>query len=266
MLALIKGNFIMSKCKAGFVGALMLMLTGSSAGAADLFDDDFRGSMKDMGTYEETSTRGWYLRGDLGYGYNSDPTATDSNGGIFAGEDLDDSFVIGGGIGYNLTRGLRMDFTLDYRNDADLYAVFPASPTTPLTGELSTLVGMANLYYDFDMGHRITPYVGVGIGFASHTMDAGKLVSGADLVDYNGKTDTNFAWALMAGVDVDLRSNWKLDIGYRYLNMGEHSSVDVTTGTKTFDVDDIESHEFRVGLRYQLGCLRGCTPDYVSYK
>ena len=253
--------------KMGLVSTLMLALVGGSASAADLYDGDYRGSIKDD-SYLEVSDhqRGWYLRGDLGYGFNTNPDLSDSNGAKFDGDDLDDSFSFGGGIGYNLMRGFRMDVTLDYRNDADMYGFFQASPQTPLTGELSSLVGLMNFYYDLDLGHRITPYIGVGIGFASHTVDAGKLTSPTDVVDFGGETETEFAWALMAGVDIDLRANWKLDIGYRYLNMGDYSALDVTTGTKNFIVDDIESHEIRVGLRYQLGCLRDCEPSYESYK
>lgn len=242
--------------RVGLIGTLMLMWSVSSAGAADLYDD-YRGSMKDE-VFEEAPQERWYLRGDLGYVNYSEPDLTDSNLGKFFGDDLDDTWSIGGGIGYHLMRGIRMDLTIEYRADADLYGVFPASPTTPLTGELSSWVGLANFYYDFDMGHRITPYVGVGLGFASHKMDAGKLVSGADLVDFSGKTETEFAWALMAGVDIDLRSQWKLDIGYRYMDLGDVKYLDATTGTKTFNVDDLESHEIRVGLRYSFGCWRDC--------
>lgn len=255
----------MSKYKAGMIGALMLVLTGTSAGAADF--EDYRGSLKDDGYYDmPVENSGWYVRGDFGYGFNSDPTITDDQASFFVGESLDDNVSFGGGIGYNIMRGFRVDLTLDYRADADLYAYYPASPASPLTGELSSWVGLANFYYDFDMGHRITPYVGVGLGFAAHTMDAGKNIGAGDFTDFSGKTETEFAWALMAGVDIDLRSNWKLDIGYRYLDLGDVSYTDATSGTKTFIIDDLESHEIRVGLRYQFGCLRDCGPSYEPMK
>ncbi len=250
----------MSKCKVSFIGALMLVLTGTAAGAADL-GDDYRGSLKDDDYMEVSDNkRGWYLRGDIGGSFNDDYTMTDSNAAKFILEDIDDKFVFGGGIGYNLMRGFRVDFTLDYRGDTDVFAQLDSGtvPTNQFTGELSSLVGLANFYYDLDMGHRITPYVGVGIGFASLSMD------GEDSDD----SDTNFAWALMAGVDIDLRANWKLDIGYRYLNMGDGKFDDSKIPGRQFEVEDLEAHEIRVGLRYQLGCLRDCTPtpSYESYK
>ncbi|MBO6549819.1 MAG: porin family protein [Rhizobiales bacterium] len=248
----------MSKCKVGFIGALMLVLTGTTAGAADL-GGDYRGSLKDDDYYEVSeNTRGWYLRGDIGGTFYDDFTMTDSNAAKFILEDIDDNFMFGGGIGYNLMRGFRVDFTLDYRADADVFAQLDSGtvPDNQFTGDLSALVGLANFYYDLDMGHRITPYVGVGVGFAALSMD------GPDSDD----SDTTFAWALMAGVDIDLRSNWKLDIGYRYLNLGDGKFDDSKIPGRKFELEDLEAHEIRVGLRYQLGCLRDCTPSYESYK
>ena len=248
----------MSICKASLVGALMLVLTGTTAGAAD-FDDDYRGSLKDDPYLEvDDHQRGWYLRGDIGGSFFDDYTMTHSNAAKFILEDINDSFNFGGGIGYNLMRGFRIDFTLDYRADTDLFAQLDSGtvPTNQFTGEMSSLVGLANVYYDLDMGHRITPYIGVGIGFAALSMDG----------DDSDDSDATFAWAIMAGVDIDLRANWKLDVGYRYLNMGDASFDDRKTPGRSFEVEDLEAHEFRVGLRYQLGCLRNCETSYESYK
>jgi len=104
----------------------------------------------------------------------------------------------------------------------------------------------------------VTPYAGVGIGFAHHD------ISGDD----SGDDDTTFAWALMAGVDIDLRDRWKLDIGYRYLNMGDVEFLDEKTGGKDFIIEDYDAHEIRVGLRYSFSCLRSCetTHDYEPMK
>lgn len=254
----------MKLIKMGLVSALMLAMSAGSAIAGGDIYGDYRGSIKDE-VYADSGHR-WYLRGDIGYGYNSDPEIIDEVAAYFVGEDLDDTWSIGGGIGYYLTRGFRMDVTLDYRFDSDLYAYYPASPALPLTGELSSLVGLVNFYYELDMGHRITPYVGVGIGFARHEMDAGKQINGVDPVDFDGDSETEFAWALMAGVDIDLREGWKLDVGYRYLDMGSVKYTDATTGTKVYDIDDLESHEFRVGLRYSFSCWRSCEPSYEPMK
>ena len=50
----------------------------------------------------------------------------------------------------------------------------------------------------------------------------------------------NFAFALMAGVSIDVYAHTKLDIGYRYLNLGQ------VLGTT------LQYHEARLGLRYMI--------------
>ena len=245
--------------KMGLVSTLMLALVGGSASAADLYDRDYRGSIKDDMGYMDDSSHRWYWRGDIGFGFNSDPSFTDSNAAKFILDDADENWSIGGGLGIYIMRGFRMDATLDYRMDTDLFSQLDSGtvPTNQFTGELDTLVGLVNFYYDLDLGHRITPYVGVGVGFAHHSIDG----------DDTDDEDTSFAWALMAGVDIDLRDRWKLDIGYRYLDMGDGSFGDRKTPGRKFEIDDIESHELRVGLRYSFSCWRSCESDeYVSYK
>lgn len=245
--------------KLGLASALMLVMTGTSAVAADLLDRDYRGSMKDadMGYMPEAENK-WYVRGDVGMGFNDEPEYTDSNAAKFINQDADDNWSIGGGIGYYLTRGFRADITLDYRMGTDLASQLDSStpPDNIFTGDLDSLVGMANFYYDLDMGHRITPYVGVGLGFAYHD------ISGDDSTD----DDTTFVWAVMAGLDIDLRDSWKLDVGYRYLDMGNAKFADRKTPGRSFLLDDLQSHELRVGLRYSFSCWRSCEQDYMPMK
>jgi opacity protein-like surface antigen len=64
-------------------------------------------------------------------------------------------------------------------------------------------------------------------------------------------TRTGLAWALMAGVGVQVGHGGVLDLGYRYVNLGEAATKldQFRIGTK---IKDIEAHEFRVGLRWHL--------------
>ena len=251
--------------KFGFAGALVMLMAGNSAMAADLYDQGYRGSLKDDGYSDVGSERQWYVRLDLGYGFNQKPDLEDDNGVAIVTDDIDDNVVFGGGIGYHFMRGFRGDLTIDHRFDADVSGYYPAAgPANMATADINSWVGLANFYYDLDMGHRITPYVGVGIGFAHHNVEG---------VDFNDSDDTNFAWALMAGAAIDLKDSWKLDIGYRYLNMGD-MNVAITPAAKAtkyptanyIKVDDLESHEIRVGLRYSFGCWRDCDASYDEYK
>ena len=56
------------------------------------------------------------------------------------------------------------------------------------------------------------------------------------------KTQFNFAFAVMAGIAIDISKNAKLDLGYRYLNMGKWGN------SKTAAT----SHDFRMGFRYAI--------------
>jgi opacity protein-like surface antigen len=56
---------------------------------------------------------------------------------------------------------------------------------------------------------------------------------------------------LMAGAAIDITSGLKLDLGYRYVNLGEaRTRLDqFGVGTK---LKAIDSHEVRVGVRYMI--------------
>lgn len=121
---------------------------------------------------------------------------------------------------------------------------------------------LVNGYVDLGTWYRVTPYVGAGIGLSfGHYQQSSTYIqannspymaSFADPkfmttftfnYDRSGSgTYYNFAYALMAGVAIDIYDHTKLDVGYRYLNVG---SVPTLGGKLSFN-------EFRVGLRYMI--------------
>jgi opacity protein-like surface antigen len=151
-------------------------------------------------------------------------------------------------------------------------------------------VGLLNAYIDLGNWSGITPYVGAGAGVASmNTMGnlnyyttATGASYGADLTAGGGfpllwinpangaavspqpniafarqnwdrtiKSHTyRFAWALMGGVAIDVSQNAKIDVGYRYLNMGAYKVYDGTTGQEA--EHKATAHEVRVGFRYMI--------------
>jgi len=91
-----------------------------------------------------------------------------------------------------------------------------------LKGNLRTITGMANIYYDFDrFTWFVTPYVGIGLGYANTRMKHHRFQAAA----FNGN-DKGFAWQAIAGLTVPLiRSpcpplyrHIDLVIEYRYLD------------------------------------------------
>ncbi|MGL5137131.1 MAG: outer membrane protein, partial [Beijerinckiaceae bacterium] len=107
------------------------------------------------------------------------------------------------------------------------------------TGRINTNLFMANGYVDLGTWNGLTPYLGVGVGVANHRVEgltdqgtannyaggALTFTSVATPVNYAEKSQTNLAWALMAGVAYDVSQSLKLELGYRYLNMGDIKGI-----------------------------------------
>lgn len=199
--------------------------------------------------------------------------------------------IIGGGVGYQFNSFFRADVTGEYRFGGHYHATegYAAQPIqgafypnynssgqvsgyTPAyysggadyySGNISNGVVLVNGYVDIGTWYRITPYVGAGVGVAFNHMSG--------LTDYNvsyfgqpsgsseGHTNTQLAYAFMAGFAYDLTPHLKLDFGYRYLNMGRISSGEINCygGTPVCGDDSrevqhyrLDSHDIRLGLRY----------------
>lgn len=237
----------------------------------------------------QPAERAFYVRGDFGYAFNkiggfSQPEVLD-NGGSFVSSDVGHAPYIGAGIGWRFTNWLRFDLTGEYRFSADATAQDylqtnlhgpdgQLTASTKYSGEFTSIVGLANVYFDLPEWHGITPYVGGGIGFARNTFSDFATSSHGTFLDFstsklttqdttgfaNDKSEISFAWALMAGLSIDVSSRAKLDLGYRYVNLGgkiaiSSNIINCVCGTVASPLtgDDLESHEIRVGLRFELG-------------
>jgi opacity protein-like surface antigen len=233
---------------------------------------------------------GWYLRGDIGVGMQDfksfDFNQTNAaSGALWPADwridqkDIKNTFFIGGGIGYQFNSWLRADVTGEYRADikfkaAGSYTNFP-NPTLGRAydlydGDHSASVFLANAYVDLGTWWCLTPFVGAGAGFAYHKISALSDVGinadglGASAFGYapNDHTQWNFAWALHAGVAYNVSQNFKMELAYRYLNMGSVDTSEVlcgATGCGTgagprayYTLRDMTSHDFKLGFRWLL--------------
>jgi opacity protein-like surface antigen len=149
---------------------------------------------------------------------------------------------------------------------------------------------MLNSFVDLGTWGGITPYVGAGVGVAALTTKgslqyyktsdgsaysadltpigtfphiwldgAGNQISPQPAVSYAKQdwtkrlkqTSYNFAWALMAGVGIDLTPRAKLDIGYRFANLGKYTSL-VSPVTGQTVTTTLRTQEVHVGMRYLI--------------
>lgn len=200
-----------------------------------------------------------YWRLEVGYSKPNDAEFKDNNfdeaGNILADpnfqqatlNNIEGSPIVGGGVGYRFTSGLRGDVTLAYRpfyslNDRTFEATYSADITS------TTL--MVNGYYDFTAG-GVRPYIGVGIGWARNETDG--LIQNFGLGfsnTFSGATREDTAVALMAGVGIPF-PGWTLDIGYRYIDLGKFETGTIAAfGITSGHTGKLTAHELTLGARF----------------
>lgn len=269
-------------------------LGASAAAAADLAYP--QPLPQDPPILKGTITSGFYLRGDIGVGsqgyddldvtLNGAPVIAAAGVTSFGTIRGDRNFAAfaGVGIGYQFNNWLRFDLTGEYRgasfNGQDELSYnfgVQTNQSNIYRADIATFVGLVNAYVDLGTWNCLTPYLGVGIGFANHSInglsDNGiNQAVGAPFANvsyaYGASADkTDFAWALMAGVSYDVTSNLKLDIGYRYLNMGDGPTVGLrgangllANPSSAVRFKGIDSHDIRIGMRWNFSDPSCCGP------
>lgn len=222
----------------------------------------------------------WYLKGFFGFSNQQADNFTNdiiaANPGVFTivTHEFDSAPFVGGGIGYEHSERFRFDLTGEYRGRSNFKgldyftncALGIGTCTNEYMGHKSEWLFLANAYWDVGTFRGITPYLGAGIGVVNvnldNMMDINQIAGAIHWA--NDGSEWNFAWALHAGVGIDVSDSLTFDIGYRYVNMG-----DGTTGVFTsFDpsvtspgpltIEDIDSHDVMVGLRWRWDETDAC--------
>lgn len=226
---------------------------------------------------------GWYLRGDVGVGASElDTVAAYSAVGVnppfhARNVDLTSQAFAGAGVGYQFNGWFRADVTGEYRGGGRIGFHERLHTTVPgvvgvnaYDGNFSSVVVMANGYFDLGTWCGITPYIGGGVGSAFNTVsgfsDTGHGAFAGGYGAAKSRDTTSLAWALQAGVSYDITPNFKVDVGYRYLNMGTAKTGKVECINNgcatpfTYAMKDIASHDVKIGLRYMLGAAAAPMP------
>ena len=217
---------------------------------------------------------GWYLRGDIGFNnqrvrrlnnvLDANNTSSVQNLGF------NTAGIFGLGVGYRVNNWFRADVTGEYRGNSQFYGTdqitFPGGVgTDTYHATKNEWVVLANAYVDLGTWWCLTPYIGAGIGGARVNIIGfrddgfnnvgGLSVSTAYAAD---ASKFNFAWALHAGITYKVTQSMSIDLGYRYLDMGNG----MTGATRAFDnsfvnggpftFNHISSHDLKLGVRWML--------------
>ncbi len=225
-----------------------------------------------------------YFRADVGYSWSRDPSAQwvgNSAGTNVASAHLDNGSFGEAGLGCGMgSRGFRADMMLGMRQTKAFHGdvnvqpfaggVPVGAPIDPLMKtEIKTYTMMFNAYHDLGKMGGFVPYVGAGLGWAYHKMGEVTIDDPSTPNRILPEDKLSFAWALMAGVGYQISDRAILDVGYRYIDLGlargSHGD-NVLAFNPRLEIDDMRSHEFKVGLRYHFGSDCCGQPAYAAMK
>ena len=183
------------------------------------------------------ATEGWYGRVDAGYSFEGQIDYE----GIEA--EMENDWVEDLGLGYAFQNGFRLEGEIAHRfnqTTVDL-GIFGVGE-----GDTHAWSAMVNVYYDFNHGGAVQPYVGLGVGAARLNTNQEFFLAFID------DQSTAFAYQGAVGIAFAVSDQLSLDVGYRYFAT-EGAELDGIGIAGPFTVEaDYEHQAITVGLRYQF--------------
>jgi opacity protein-like surface antigen len=240
---------MMIQGRALIIGTVAALVGSAAAHAAD--------PPRSWPVYERPAPRyvemasGWYVRGDFGYRFNEMQSV--EGGQPVTSFNYPDSLGVTAGGGYKY-QWFRFDATVDYAPRVTARAATTAATAQPqYTTKIDALSLLANFYIDMGTWYGFTPYVGAGVGVTYLRSRDYEDTAIAPIAGAPSSGRTNFSWAAMGGVSYQIDARWLVDVGYRYLSMGDlptsagtNNPLDHTTWKR------LSAQEIRIGLRFLL--------------
>lgn len=186
------------------------------------------------------------------------PTTTES-----FNVDPDIGFVVGGVVGAKLTNwveGLRAEIEVSYRrNDlAGNWTTSTGSTGGLIDGNSSNFAVMANVWYDFDLGWKIKPYIGGGVGWARAKADGAAVTTFTSvtfpttgLFTTFSLSASGFAWQLGLGFNYEAAPGVDVGLGYRYFE-GQDFDPFFSGKSATYGRLENQNHSVAVNLTVEL--------------
>ena len=165
--------------------------------------------------------------------------------------DHDDDWVVGlaARAGYSWKQvPIRAELELAhrYRFDLDL-----ADGLIDYEGNVGTTTLLATAIAEWRNSSSFRPFAGLTLGWAHHFTDTERTDFGTGERRGRDRSQDNFAWGGVVGIDWDFSPRWSAEAAYRYLNMGR-----VTTGTlfsgERIEAKDYVSHELLLSVLYRF--------------
>lgn len=158
------------------------------------------------------------------------PKIKETKGGSHSFEYGKSALYFSGAVGYRYDY-VRFELEAILRESKDEKATIP--PAQKVKNEFSANSYMANAFWDLSPYTMFTPYLMGGVGISKV-----ELSTKSTFPTIKYKENSNFTWALGAGISAKVTSRFNVDLGYRYFDLGKVNHARVTTS------------EGYLGLRY----------------
>jgi len=160
---------------------------------------------------------------------------SDLEGAAHGEMSFDAGFGVLAALGVKVTENSRIEAEIGYRgNDIDKVKI-DGVPKPGVSGDVTTLSLMGNMFYDFMPDEFFSPFIGVGFGLAN--------IEG-DIDGFHRERDNVFAYQAAIGGTYAANRQVSLDVQYRFF------------ATDDANLDGLEaeyqSHNVLVGLRFNF--------------
>jgi opacity protein-like surface antigen len=173
-------------------------------------------------------------------------------GSFVSGDDRQKDITGTIGVGYKFGNGWRAEGELSFPRNDKFTSGSTMFPTSLNEHHIDSRRVMFNVYRDLRITEVLSVYGSAGLGLARLES---KGWQGNESRKYASATQTNLAWSLGAGIAYDVTDSMTLDLGYRYVDMGNTESGwnDFTNARDRQDEKmkaNLVSSEFQLGVRW----------------
>lgn len=154
-------------------------------------------------------------------------------------------------LGYQFGNGWRAEGEYTFKRTDNFVSYWAPFDANANEFHVSAQRLMLNGYKDFDLGRGFSVYGTLGVGVAIVSADGWQT---NDTRRFASRTQTNLAYSAGAGVSYAINKRFSIDVGYRYVDMGNVETGYNTFANRVLARDEqlkskLSSNEVFIGLR-----------------
>ncbi len=172
-----------------------------------------------------------------------------------AGDVENDTDEVAGGAGvigwrfHNFPARVEVEAGHRVRFDLDVRDIGP--PLIDYEVDVGTTQVIINAVVEWRNSSSFTPFVGFSTGWAQHQASTQRTNLATQVQRKDQNDEDNLVFGGLVGVNWRFAQNWSAEFMYRYINMGEVSTGNLTFGEK-IESDDYTSHDLLFSAYYHF--------------